>query len=154
MIFLISILALIAVDFFSKKWMLDYFINGGIPFQVTEFFNITFLWNRGISFGLLGGASPFITQFLEYGIPLVILGIIIWLIRTSDPLLKWGLTFIVGGAIGNVLDRLQYGAVIDFLDFHCYEYHWYTFNVADASVCVGAFIVILSEYAKKRGKHV
>lgn len=150
----ILILMLVFVDFSTKVWALNVFLDGKSPFDVTEFFNITLVWNRGVSFGMLNGASSFVTRILEYGIPLVILGLVVWLLRTHNRLLKWGISFIIGGAIGNVIDRFRYGAVVDFLDFHCYDYHWYTFNLADAFVCIGAVIVLVGEHTKKRGKNV
>jgi signal peptidase II len=73
----------------------------------------------------------------------VVIGLLVWLRRTEHWLIAIGLGLVIGGALGNVVDRLRYGAVVDFLDFHAAGYHWPAFNVADAAICIGAAVIVV-----------
>lgn len=113
------------------------------PIIVTSFFNLVLVWNRGISFGIFndaGAAGPWILSGLAIA---VVLGLIYWLRQAEGWLSITALGLIIGGALGNVIDRFRFGAVIDFLDFHMANYHWPAFNVADAAIFVGAGLLLL-----------
>ena len=115
---------------------------------VTSFFNIIITWNRGISFGLLSSNNPYTISIL-CGIALVcalVLSLWIWQAETRAAAVAFGL--VLGGALGNLTDRICYGAVADFLDFHAYGYHWYTFNIADCAIVIGVGLIIL-QYCKE-----
>lgn len=110
---------------------------------VTPFFNLVMVWNRGVSFGMLNSAGAF-APWLLAGLALaVVIGLLVWLRRTEHWLIAIGLGLVIGGALGNVVDRLRYGAVVDFLDFHAAGYHWPAFNVADAAICIGAAVIVV-----------
>ena len=116
---------------------------GYIEQPVWPFFNIVMVWNQGVSFGLLKNHS-------EYGpLLLVLLSFVItvffavWLFRTRSHAQSLGIALVIAGAVGNVIDRLRFGAVIDFLDFHIAGYHWPAFNVADSCIVGGVFLLII-----------
>jgi signal peptidase II len=136
------------LDQLSKWVVLNHFMVPPQTFRVTSFLNIILAWNRGISFGLLS------TQHF-YG-PLILAGVAItfavlitlWICRAETKLLALAFGMVLGGAVGNLVDRVRFGAVTDFLDFHGYGYHWYTFNIADSAIVLGVALVVL-EYLKE-----
>jgi len=113
---------------------------GGLA--VTGFFNLVMVWNRGVSFGLFSSGSPW-TPIMLIGLALVVSAVLAWWLRRADSRLHVAaLGLVIGGALGNVVDRALYGAVMDFLDFHVAGYHWPAFNVADAAISVGAALLV------------
>lgn len=110
---------------------------------VTGFFNLVTVWNRGVSFGLFSNASHIGPWALSAVAAVISVILVFWLRKTENRLLGVGLGMILGGAIGNVIDRVRFGAVFDFLDFHAVGYHWPAFNLADCGVVVGVFFVLL-----------
>ncbi len=117
-------------------------------------FNITYVRNTGAAFGFLAKASPMIRcTFLIAVTVAVILLIIyyIWKVRDEEKLFIFPLSLILGGAVGNLIDRVRFGDVIDFLDFYIGSYHWPAFNVADSAISIGAIILIF-EVLKGKGK--
>jgi signal peptidase II len=112
------------------------------PVRVTPFFNLVVVWNRGVSFGMLdsgGTGTPWLLSGLAVA---VVIGLVLWLRRTDQRLTAIGLGLVIGGALGNVIDRIRFGAVFDFLDFHVAGYHWPAFNVADSAICIGALVLL------------
>ncbi|MEQ8653685.1 MAG: signal peptidase II [Kiloniellales bacterium] len=135
-ILLIALLVLI-LDQASKWVILLKVMDPPRVIEVTGFFNLVLAWNRGVSFGLFTNDSPY-GPYLLAGIALVIAtGVLLWSRNQRQflPVLAAGM--IVGGAIGNLIDRLVHGAVVDFLDFHVGGFHWPAFNVADCGIVVG-----------------
>lgn len=118
---------------------------------VTSFFNLALAWNTGISFSLLDGGEE-TRWLLTAGMLIITLILIIWYFRTDEALPRLALPFVVGGALGNVVDRVQYGAVVDFLDFHYAGYHWYTFNIADTAIVCGALLLLLDSFRGTAGQ--
>lgn len=116
-------------------------IGHGIP--VTSFFNLALGYNRGISFGLFASDSIYSPYVLSAIALLIAASLTVWLWRNDHPFQKFGLAAVVGGAIGNAIDRLEDGAVTDFLDFYVGAYHWPAFNLADAAIVsgVGALLI-------------
>ena len=111
--------------------------------EVLPFFNLVLTYNRGISFGLFGGNSPW-QPYILAGLSLVIVvGLLFWLTRQSNLGAALGIGLIVGGALGNVVDRMLHPGVIDFLDFHAAGWHWPAFNVADSAIFVGVAMLLL-----------
>jgi len=110
---------------------------------VTSFFNLVFVYNRGAAFSFLAGASGWQREFF-IGIAFAASAWVIYLLRkhAREALFSFSLSLILGGALGNVIDRLLYGAVVDFLDFHAYGYHWPAFNVADSAITCGAVLLV------------
>lgn len=113
-----------------------------LPYASTEllpFFNLTMVWNEGISFGMFHGTGI----WLLVGLSLVITALFsYWLIRATGWVQSIGLAFVIGGAIGNVIDRLRFGAVADFFDFHIGNWHYPAFNVADCGIVAGIALLI------------
>lgn len=139
---LLLAVVIIALDQISKWWVPGLFPDPYHPvIEVTSFFNIVMVWNYGISFGMFAAhraAAIFIT------ISLIILIILtIWLFRNHSQRVAWALGFVIGGAIGNVIDRLRFGAVADFLDFHIGTYHWPAFNIADSAIFIGVVLLCI-----------
>lgn len=135
---------ILGTDQLSKQLVLSWFAEGGEPIVLTSFLNIVFTWNPGVSFGLMRAGS-WVGSMLLVGLAVGIVLFILynmWKTEVLLPLLSYGL--ILGGAIGNVIDRSVYGAVIDFVDFHIWGYHWYVFNIADCGIVIGAFLLVVS----------
>lgn len=136
------------------KWMvLKHYLSSSGPVPVTSFFNIVLAWNRGVSFGLLSTNHSY-GPWILIGIALGLVGILVrwmWQAQTKSMIFSYGL--ILGGALGNLVDRIRFGAVTDFLDFHLYGYHWYTFNIADTAIVCGVawiFFVLAKENMNKK----
>ena len=136
--FPLSILVL-AADFSSKKMMLSLLFFPPRKIELTPFFSLTPVWNSGISFGLFS-ENPYIGLVT---IPVLAVAVVLWLIwqlHELNRLQTMGAAFIAGGALGNVLDRLVYGRVVDFLDFHVGVWHWPAFNLADSALFIGVLL--------------
>jgi signal peptidase II len=118
--------------------------------EVTPFFNLVFVMNRGAAFSFLSTADGWQRE-LFIAIALAASIWIAWLLRkhASQVLFCIALSLILGGAIGNVIDRVLYGAVVDFLDFHAYGYHWPAFNVADTAISCGAALLVFEALTAK-----
>ena len=131
------------VDWLTKWWIVSTVMQPPRIIEVTPFFNLVMGWNFGISFGFLN-STPALSEWLLPMVVVVITGALgVWLYRTDRlrPALSLGL--IIGGALGNLVDRLRFGAVADFLDFHAFGVHWPAFNIADSAITVGAVVLIL-----------
>jgi len=111
--------------------------------EVTSFFNLVLAHNRGAAFSFLAGASGWQREFF-IAIALIASVWIVWLLRRypKQALFCAALALVLGGAVGNVIDRIALGAVVDFLDFHAFGYHWPAFNVADSAITCGAVLLI------------
>lgn len=105
---------------------------------VFPFLNVVSVWNRGISFGLLGDGEASARWALAAVGAAVIAGLLVWLARNRDPFAASALGLAVGGALGNLADRVRLGAVFDFIDLHLFGWHFWIFNVADAAISLGA----------------
>ena len=116
----------------------------GIEILSSKFLNIRLIWNEGIAFGLLSFNDKIIYNLLTF-IILVIILVIFFMVLKSYGLKKYSLLMILGGAIGNVYDRIFYGAVPDFIDFHIGNFHWFIFNVADIFITLGVIFMIIIE---------
>ncbi len=130
------------LDQLSKWWIVSVVMQPPKIIPLTSFFNLVLGWNRGISFGLFHGDSA----FNAWGLPAIALVItaflLVWLWRSSGMMISIAIGSIIGGALGNVVDRLRFGAVADFLDFHVFGYHWPAFNLADMGITLGAVLLI------------
>ncbi len=136
-------------DQLSKWWLLDKVMQPPQTVPVTPFLNLVLVWNKGVTFGLL---NRFDHQYISYFLVAVAAVILFllgrWLWRTSSTPVAIGLGAIMGGAIGNVIDRLRHGAVVDFLDFYYRDYHWYAFNLADAAIVTGVALLLIDGMVK------
>lgn len=142
-------LIIFCFDWLSKDFMLETLIPHQ-PFIITPFFNLYLTFNRGISFSLLQADNPYNVWFL-IGIAFIICVFILYLFRKEkDEWVRIALMLVFGGALGNIWDRLRYGFVIDFLDFHLGNYHWPAFNVADSAICIGIAILLWKTLRRKK----
>lgn len=126
--------------------------SGGRTLEVTSFFNLVMVWNRGVSFGMFnhGVVVKYQSAILAVMAVLIICGLLLWLRRATNNVQIWGIALIIGGALSNVIDRVRYGAVADFLDFHIGPQHWPAFNIADSCICIGVFVLIFESFFVKR----
>ena len=137
-IFILDRLSKIYVIYLSK-------INYNSEILSTKFLNIQLIWNQGIAFGLFDFEKSNFYNFLTIFIFIIIL-IIAYMIFKSERVKKYALIMILGGALGNLYDRIYYKAVPDFIDFHLGEFHWFIFNLADVFITSGVFFMILIEF--------
>ena len=140
--------------FISDRLSKIYIINESLKNLDNLIFNSTYLnirliWNEGIAFGLLSFDDKALYHSLSLLI-LVIILVIIYMIIKSEGLKKFSLMLILGGALGNFYDRIAYGAVPDFMDFHVNGFHWFIFNIADIFISIGVFALILIEIIDKQ----
>jgi signal peptidase II len=138
---LLVALIVVVLDQLTKAIVLGLF-EGGQGIAVAPFFNLVLVWNRGVSFGMFNSGGAFAPWLLSGLALAVVVGLGAWLRSTDQRLTALGLGLVIGGALGNVVDRVRFGAVVDFLDFHLAGYHWPAFNVADAGICVGAALMV------------
>ncbi|MCX7156128.1 MAG: signal peptidase II [Rhodocyclales bacterium] len=134
------------LDQISKTWVLESFRHME-RLSVTSFFNLVLVFNPGASFSFLADAGGWQKWFFVT----LALGISLWLLsmlrkHAQERLLPAALSLILGGAIGNVIDRLRFDAVVDFLDFHLAGYHWPAFNVADSAITVGVVLMLWHQF--------
>lgn len=162
--YLLVMLAIILVDQLSKGVLIN-LITGRVPAfanawelipvpylmaHVTNCFNVVFTWNPGTSFSLfraLGESAPFVIIVLT---SFVIGFILYYLFARAVEYERLPLAFIAGGALGNLIDRVRFGAVVDFLDFHIGGAHWPAFNVADVFICLGVGLYMLNWFLARR----
>ncbi len=141
--------AVLVLDQASKAVVLRLFAEGG-SIAVTPFFNLVLVWNPGVSFGMLAGLGD-ARPGLVIGLTLVVSALLaVWLWRETRGLLRTALALVLAGAIGNLIDRVRFGAVVDFLDFHWAGYHWPAFNVADSAIVIGAGLLLLDGLVPRR----
>jgi len=140
------VLLIFTLDQATKWWIVNEVMNPPRVIPVLPSFNLVMGWNRGVSFGIFDTASP-PNQWLLIGLALIIVTVLlIWLKRADSRLISVALGLIVGGALGNVMDRIHYGAVADFLDFYVGDFHWPAFNVADAGITIGVIVLVLESF--------
>lgn len=117
--------------------------------EVTSFFNLVLVWNTGVSFGMFQNDGT-TGRWLLVALAIIISSVIIYLLmREKHRLPQLAYWLVLAGALGNVIDRVIYGAVIDFLDVHLNNYHWPAFNVADSAIVVGALMLVVDSFTRK-----
>ena len=137
LIFLLDRISKIYVIYLDKKFL-------GSEIFSSKYLNINLIWNEGIAFGLLNFEKNYLYNILTIFILTVIILILFMIIKT-EGLKKFSLLLILGGALGNIFDRIFYKAVPDFIDFHIGNFHWFIFNIADIFISVGVIFMILFE---------
>ena len=138
----------IVLDQLSKHWILTSVMQPPKVIELTSFFNLVLAWNRGVSFGMFNQQSAYGPYILTGVAAVIVVALAIWLFTAESRFTALALGLVIGGAIGNVIDRLRFGAVVDFLDFHAMGYHWPAFNVADSAICVGAVMLVFESLFK------
>lgn len=153
---------IVVVDQASKWWIMAGVMMPPRVIPLTPFFNLVMTWNRGVSFGLFNNGSPYNALILPVIAIVISVLLGVWLARVHKPMVAYGLGSVIGGAVGNLIDRVRFGAVADFLDFHLWGYHWPAFNVADSAITIGVAILIADSLfgtaeqhrkAEQRGKN-
>lgn len=142
---LILAAVILIADQISKYFVLQYLAQQramvtGV--EVTSFFNLVLVWNRGVSFGLFNQNDPVMPYLLMALAAVLVTLVARWLLKAETKLEAAAFGLIIGGAVGNVIDRIRFGAVVDFLDFYVADYHWPAFNVADSAIVIGACIIL------------
>ena len=143
----------LVLDQLTKLWVLDVF--GALPpaeriRPFASIFNLVLVWNRGVSFGLFNNDAGVNALVFSALAAVIVVALVVWLSRVQAPILALAIGLVIGGAIGNVADRLRLGAVVDFLDFHVGLWHWPAFNVADSAICVGVGLILLDGLLPRR----
>ena len=142
---------IVLMDFVLKKWMLLLLFEQPKQIVVTTFFNLTPVWNKGISFGLMS-SQPELVRFIIPILALVVITYLVSQLKFQGYLQQIASAIISGSAIGNVIDRVLYGKVVDFLDFHIGGYHWPAFNMADSFIFIGVLLFLYDELVVIRSK--
>jgi signal peptidase II len=140
-----TLIALLTIlfDQLSKWWILNVTMVPPRIIPVTSFFDLVLVHNRGASFGIFSDAPGWASvAFIVFAI-LISIALAIWMWRVNETLLAVALALVIGGAVGNVIDRIRFGAVVDFLDFHVAGWHWPAFNIADSAITIGVILLIL-----------
>ena len=140
----------ILVDQLSKYWILYvYDLPSRISTPIAGPFSLTMVWNRGVSFGLFRADADLVRWILTLFSICVAIALAIWVRKAHRPLLGVGLGLVIGGAIGNAIDRIRFGAVVDFLDFQRLGFFPWVFNVADSAITIGVVFLLLDSMRKE-----
>ena len=148
-------LAVLAADQASKYWVLNVIHLPDVgQIRLAPVLNLTMVWNRGVTFGMLNGLGASSHVVLAV-LALAVVGILaFWLRRADSSVVAAALGAIAGGAVGNVIDRLRFGAVVDFIHAHLGGWSWYVFNVADAAIVCGVAALLLEGLLPRRGGRI
>ena len=134
----------------ASKFIIDTKLVIDEPIEICYYFNLEKVWNTGISFYMFNDYGNTGKIALICFALLVVAFLLRWMYHENDRTKVFGLALIIGGALGNIVDRFRAGAVLDFLDFHYKTMHWPAFNLADTFICIGAFLLILLEITKHK----
>lgn len=146
--YLLALLVL-AADQASKHWILFvYDLPSKVSTPVAGPFSLTMVWNKGVSFGLFRADQDLTRWLLTAFSVIVSIVLAVWVARSTRPLLTTGLGLVIGGAVGNAIDRARFGAVADFLDFQRLGFFPWVFNVADSAITVGVVFLLLDSLRK------
>ncbi len=139
--------SVLLIDFLSKNKIISIFKDGIVEkIYVNEYLDFILVFNTGISYGLFSGGGDF-QKWILISLSILIIIFLLSLIRNESAILsKLSISFIIGGALGNVLDRFTYGAVVDFISLHAKGFSWYIFNIADMFIVLGVILFILSQF--------
>lgn len=149
---LICAVSVIVLDQFSKYAVLNWWLGEFSVIPKGNFFNLVRAWNTGVSFSMFNDYGRIGAYVLSFAALVIVLMLLYWLKSEKNRLLQTAIGLIIGGALGNVIDRLRFGAVFDFLDFHLKDVHWPAFNVADSCICIGAAVIVLQSLVAQFNK--
>lgn len=139
-------LLVLIVDQITKQIIVGEVMQPPRVIEVTGFLNLVMVWNRGISFGMLAGQHEAMRWVLSAVALAITVVLVLWLRRMDRRWPAAAVGLVIGGAVGNVIDRFRYGAVADFVDLHVFGYHWPAFNVADAAISVGVVLLLIDSF--------
>ncbi len=133
----------------ASKWLVVHMVmnDRAAAIELTGFFNLVLVYNTGVSFGLGAGSAVWVLVGVSLAI---VAGLLVWLRRLDRRWPSWAVGLVVGGALGNVIDRLHAPGVVDFLDFHAAGWHWPAFNLADSAITVGVAMLVIDELFLER----
>ena len=143
------IAAAVVVFFFFSKYIIFNLLGVSAYIPVGDYFNIVRAWNTGVSFSMLNNYGNVGAWLLSGTALFIVIMLLFWLKKEGNRLVQVALGMIMGGALGNVIDRVRFGAVFDFLDVHIGDSHWPAFNAADSFICIGAALIVLEAVAAK-----
>jgi len=142
-VFVLSLITLF-IDRISKNEILSIFEENNLEkIFINPFLDLFLIFNTGISYGLLGGESSFQKWLLIIVSVSIVAFLLVWMKDSTSRLVNISISFITGGALGNILDRILYGGVIDFISLHAYGYYWYIFNIADVFIVFGVILFLI-----------
>ena len=153
-VFLITLLLVVGLDQVSKMYISSVMSLHASSPVIDGFFSITYVRNPGAAFGLFANATPMFRSLFLITVSATAIVMILWFLaknKSAGMLLTFALSLILGGAVGNLVDRIRFGDVVDFLDFYIVSCHWPAFNVADSAISVGAVLLIVEMFRKKSG---
>ena len=147
----LSLAALVLLADQATKWLVLQTIPLGDVIPITDFFNLVHVRNPGAAFSFIADAGGW-QRWLFAVFAIGVSALLIFMMRRAPEqrLFCFAAALVIGGAIGNLIDRLVFGEVIDFLDFHWQGWHWPAFNIADSGITVGAFLIIADEFLRMR----
>ena len=149
--FILFIFLFAAADQITKLFVIYYFeidvdsLNSTILFPINEYLNFYIIWNKGFAFGLFQNDINLVNNIYMILILIVIIILCIYAIQINRKAYYFSFSLIIGGAIGNLIDRFSYTAVLDFIDLHYNNFHWYVFNIADITITAGCILTIILE---------
>ena len=146
------VLIVVVLDQLTKRIVIEHFVPGQILPVIPGAFNLTLLFNRGAAFGLMANFSDGIRMLalgLTTALALLCVGYFLFREYFEDKVGQVALAMILGGAFGNLIDRLLIGEVVDFLDFYYSVWHWPAFNLADSAICAGVFVLLVRHPRRK-----
>ena len=150
---IVTVLLIFLADRASKIYILRIAqVESVVDIYVNPYLNFYLIWNKGIAFGLFSFNESLIYNSVSLIIGLIIIAILILIIKSED-IKKYAFLLVLGGALGNLYDRIYYSAVPDFIDFHIREIHWFIFNVADIFITLGVIFLIVLELFDKKGRN-
>ena len=144
------IFSIFLTDQVSKYYIINIFKFQNEAIYLSSFLNLQLIWNEGIAFGLLSFEKDLYYNSITFLIVLVIL-ILLFLIKNHDQY-SYFYSIIIGGALGNLMDRIRYSSVPDFIDFHIFNFHWFVFNIADIFITLGVICLIVAEIFFNKNK--
>ena len=145
--------AVVIVDQLTKLWIMTNFALHEQQSIIPGFFNLVYVTNTGAAFGFLAGSKTWLRQVFFIAVSIVALFVIIYAyghLKKQARIFVYALGLIAGGAVGNLIDRLRFGSVVDFLDFYLGSYHWPAFNAADSAITIGVALFLLGTLMQHR----
>ena len=149
---LLLALGILIGDQASKWWLMGVLERAGGPIELLPFFNLVMVWNPGVSFGMFQSGNAWAPWILSALALVIVFVLVRWLGKAETRFIAAGLGLVIGGALGNVIDRMVWGKVADFFDVYIDTWPWPAFNIADAAIVIGAAILLLDGLFASRGR--
>ncbi len=140
----------LVLDQLSKWWVITKLMTPPRAIEVSPYFNLVMWWNKGVTFGLFASAPGWGRWALVVLALVITVVLVIWLLKVNHKIPALGIGLVIGGAVGNVIDRIRFGAVADFLDFHVGALHWPAFNLADSTITIGVGFMLIDAFIERR----